>query len=142
MKMNFKIINGNWDDEIFELLSVTTDLKGVMWDEGTKEKVGGIIVLKKDCEIIEDETGEQLKKILENVDKFAEKQNQLKTQVGGNHYKKYAIQPTEYCQKNKLNHCESSIVKYATRWQDKGGLQDLEKIKHYVDLLIEIEGLR
>jgi hypothetical protein len=62
-------------------------------------------------------------------------------QVGGDHYRKLAIQPMEYIQKNRLNFCEGSIVKYATRWRDKGGLQDLLKIKHCVDLLIEIEGL-
>jgi hypothetical protein len=62
-------------------------------------------------------------------------------QVGGDHYRKLPIQPMEYIQKNKLNFCEGSIVKYATRWRDKGGLQDLLKIKHCVDLLIEIEGL-
>ena len=65
----------------------------------------------------------------------------LDKQVGGNHYKGFAIQPVEFCQKNKLNWCESNIIVYACRWRDKGGLEDLEKIRHYVDLLIEIEGL-
>lgn len=62
-------------------------------------------------------------------------------QVGGNHYKWFAIQPTEFCQRNRLPHIESSIVRYACRWREKGGIQDLRKIQHYVDLLIEIEGL-
>ena len=62
-------------------------------------------------------------------------------QVGGDHYKGFAIQPTEFCQKNRLDWCESNIVVYACRWRLKGGLEDLRKIKHYVDLLIEIEGL-
>ena len=68
-------------------------------------------------------------------------ENGLATQVGGNHYKKHAIQPIEYCQKNALNYCESNVVKYITRWRDKGGLEDLNKAKHYIDLLIELEGL-
>ena len=63
------------------------------------------------------------------------------TQVGGSHYKDMPIQPIDYIQKNKLNFCEGNVVKYITRWRDKGGLQDLNKVKHYVDLLIEIEGL-
>jgi hypothetical protein len=67
--------------------------------------------------------------------------NPLQEQIGGDHYKKYKIQPTEYCQLNRLPHIESCIVKYATRWRDKGGIEDLKKIKHYVDLLITIEGL-
>jgi len=65
----------------------------------------------------------------------------LDKQVGGAHYKKFPIQPTTFCQVNKLPWCESNIIKYACRWRAKGGLQDLEKIKHYVDLLIEIEGV-
>lgn len=63
----------------------------------------------------------------------------LDVQEGGGHYKGRAIQPIEYIAANHLNFCEGSIVKYITRWRDKGGEQDLLKIKHYVDLLIELE---
>jgi hypothetical protein len=65
----------------------------------------------------------------------------LNTQVGGDHYKELPIQPIEYCEKNELTACESAVVKYITRWREKGGKEDLEKIKHYVDLLIEINEL-
>lgn len=65
----------------------------------------------------------------------------LDKQSGGSHYKSRAIQPIQYIHANKLPFIEGSIVKYITRWKDKGGLQDLLKIKHYVDLLIELEGL-
>ena len=64
----------------------------------------------------------------------------LSTQVGGGHYKDRAIQPIEYIHANGLSFIEGSVVKYITRWRDKGGVADLEKIKHYVDLLIELEG--
>lgn len=63
------------------------------------------------------------------------------TQVGGEHYKKKAIQPLEYIHKNGLGFCEGNVVKYITRWRDKNGIEDLKKVKHYVDLLIELEGL-
>ena len=63
----------------------------------------------------------------------------LETQVGGNHYKSLAIQPVEYNQLNSLGYCEGSVVKYVTRWREKGGIQDLEKAKHFIDLLIDIE---
>lgn len=63
----------------------------------------------------------------------------LNTQVAGSHYKHRKIQPIEYCEANRLGACESAIVKYITRWREKGGMNDLEKIKHYVDLLIETE---
>jgi len=63
----------------------------------------------------------------------------LSTQVGGSHYCKLAIQPVEYIVKNNIPFIEGNIIKYATRWRDKGGVKDLEKIKHFVDLLIEFE---
>jgi hypothetical protein len=59
----------------------------------------------------------------------------LKKQVGGAHYTKYEIQPIEYCEANQLGACESAIVKYITRWKEKGGYQDLDKIIHYIQLL-------
>ena len=59
-------------------------------------------------------------------------------QVGGSHYMT-AIQPIEYILANDLDFCEGNIVKYATRWKNKGGVEDLRKIKHYCDFLIERE---
>ena len=63
----------------------------------------------------------------------------LDVQVGGDHYKKLQIQPVEYIHANRLPFIEGSIVKYITRWRDKGGVKDLEKVKHFVDLLLELE---
>lgn len=60
-------------------------------------------------------------------------------QVGGDHYTKLAIQPMQYSMANKLDACQHTIVKYVTRFRDKGGIQDLEKAKHVIDLLIEFE---
>lgn len=63
-------------------------------------------------------------------------------QVGGDHYKDFPIQPGEFCTKNKLGGFQSSIVARICRY-DKStgkGLEDLEKIKHEVDLIIEWEG--
>jgi len=66
-------------------------------------------------------------------------QDPLAVQVGGGHYKSKKIQPIEYIHANNLNYSEGAIVKYITRWRDKNGFEDLEKIKHYVDLLIAME---
>ena len=63
----------------------------------------------------------------------------LDVQVGGDHYKRFAIQPIEYTHKNNLNFIQGNIIKYATRYKFKGGIKDLEKVKHYADLLIELE---
>lgn len=64
------------------------------------------------------------------------------TQVGGSHYKNLAIQPTEYIELNGLTFLEGCIVKRITRWRNKDGIKDLEKIKHEVDMLIELEQKR
>ena len=65
--------------------------------------------------------------------------NALDVQVGGSHYKDCAIQPIEYIHANKLGFAEGNVVKYITRWKAKNGLKDLEKARHYIDLLIELE---
>jgi hypothetical protein len=60
-------------------------------------------------------------------------------QVAGNHYKDMPIQPVEYIHANALGYLEGNVVKYISRWRKKGGLADLQKAKHYVELLIELE---
>jgi len=49
------------------------------------------------------------------------------------------IQPTEYILANNLDWCEANIVKYISRWRDKGGVDDLRKVIHYAQILIEKE---
>lgn len=63
----------------------------------------------------------------------------LDTQIGGDHYKKLKIQPVEYMHANGIPFIEGCIIKYASRWRDKGGIADLEKIKHFAQLLIDLE---
>jgi len=53
------------------------------------------------------------------------------------HYSMGAIQPIEYILANDLDFCEGNIIKYITRWKFKDGIQDLEKAKHYIQLLID-----
>lgn len=62
--------------------------------------------------------------------------NPLDKQVGGDHYKKAAMQPIEYIQANGLTFCEGNAVKYITRHRMKGGKADLEKAIHYLQLEI------
>jgi hypothetical protein len=61
------------------------------------------------------------------------------TQVGGNHYKGFVIQPVEFIHKNKLGYIEGCVVKYICRWRDKNGIEDLDKVIHYIQLLKEYE---
>ena len=60
-------------------------------------------------------------------------------QYGGNHYKDMMIQPLEYALANNLGVCEHAVVKYISRWRAKGGVEDLRKARHYIEILIERE---
>ena len=60
-------------------------------------------------------------------------------QVSGNHYKTKTIQPWDYIAANELGYFEGNVVKYVSRWRDKGGIDDLRKAKHYLEKLIELE---
>ena len=76
------------------------------------------------------------------VKKYIEAMNHLSTspyqkQVGGKHYLKYKIQPSEFVVENKLLYPEGSVIKYILRHQDKGGKQDLEKAIHFIEMIIE-----
>lgn len=62
---------------------------------------------------------------------------QSKVQVGGEHYKKCSIQPWDFVIANDLDYFQGSIIKYVTRWKDKGWIQDLHKAKHFLDKYIE-----
>jgi hypothetical protein len=68
-----------------------------------------------------------------------EPKSALDVQIGGSHYKGMAIQPMEYSMKNGLDACQHTAIKYITRFREKGGIQDLEKAKHCIDLLIQFE---
>lgn len=61
----------------------------------------------------------------------------LDTQVGGGHYKTLKIQPVELIMSNHLGYCEGAVVKYLTRWRDKGGIEDVRKAAHFVQILME-----
>ena len=63
----------------------------------------------------------------------------LASQVDGNHYKSLAIQPIEYIHSNGIQFAEGCVIKYVSRWRTKGGIKDLEKAKHFIELLIELE---
>ena len=60
-------------------------------------------------------------------------------QVGGSHYKSRAIEPWDFAAANGLDYFQGSVVKYVVRYRDKNGLEDLEKAKHYIDKMIELE---
>lgn len=62
----------------------------------------------------------------------------LERQEGGDHYD-LPIQPLEYIHANQLGYIEGNIIKYATRHRKKNGVEDIKKIIHYCELLLELE---
>jgi len=58
-------------------------------------------------------------------------------QIGGDHYKKMKIQPSKFVIENKLLFAEGNVIKYICRHPYKDGKQDLEKAKHFIDMIIE-----
>lgn len=62
----------------------------------------------------------------------------LDKQIGGNHYKDFAIQPVEFIHKNGIGFLEGNAIKYICRWKRKGGKQDIEKAIHYLHMLMEL----
>lgn len=65
--------------------------------------------------------------------------NALTKQVGGGHYKEFGIQPVEYIHANNLSFLEGNVVKYITRHKSKNGIEDIKKVIHYCELIIELE---
>ena len=63
----------------------------------------------------------------------------LQQQVAGGHYKGLKIQPIEFIHANGIPFAEGCAIKYLVRWREKGGIKDLEKAKHFIELLIELE---
>jgi len=63
----------------------------------------------------------------------------LNQQIGGDHYKQFQIEPLEFLAKNRIPFCEGNIIKYVCRHRAKGGLEDLKKARHYLEVLIEAE---
>ena len=60
-----------------------------------------------------------------------------KKQIGGNHYSRFKVQPSKFINDNNLQFAEGNAIKYICRHAYKGGKQDLEKAKHYIDMIIE-----
>lgn len=73
------------------------------------------------------------------VEKGTDKKKPSDIQIGGLHYKDMPIQPTYFTYVNRLDGLQHSVIKYICRYKSKGGLEDLKKARHYIDLLIEYE---
>lgn len=63
----------------------------------------------------------------------------LDIQEGGTHYKKMAIQPIEFIHKNNIPFIEANCIKYLCRHRDKNKAEDIRKVIHYCQLILELE---
>ena len=61
----------------------------------------------------------------------------LKKQIGGSHYQSFVIQPAEFINKNRLLFAEANAIKYICRHSKKGGIQDIDKAIHYLEMILE-----
>ncbi len=64
-------------------------------------------------------------------------------QIGGDHYVTKSVQPWDAMKAWMSNEefagfLRGNVIKYIARYKDKGGVADLEKARHYLDKLIEI----
>lgn len=60
-------------------------------------------------------------------------------QVGGTHYKTGGEEHWDRVHRLGLDYFQGQITKYVERWRSKGGIQDLEKARHFLDKYIELE---
>jgi len=63
----------------------------------------------------------------------------LDKQVSGSHYKELVIQPIQFIHANNIPFMEANVIKYVCRHKTKNGLADLQKAKHYIELLMELQ---
>lgn len=64
-------------------------------------------------------------------------------QVGGTHYTSKKVQPWEAMEawmtpEQFAGFLRGNAIKYLARCDDKGGVEDLKKARHYLDKLIEV----
>lgn len=64
-------------------------------------------------------------------------------QVAGAHYTSKMIQPWEFMEaimseEQFEGYIRGNIIKYISRYPDKGGKIDVEKARHYIDKLLEL----
>ena len=60
-----------------------------------------------------------------------------KKQIAGSHYINFKIQPSKFVNDNKLLFAEGNAIKYICRHSYKGGVEDIDKAIHYLEMVKE-----
>lgn len=55
-------------------------------------------------------------------------------QVAGDHYLGMGIQPIAFAMENRWDACAFSALKYISRHRRKGGVEDLKKARHFIEM--------
>ena len=106
-------------------------IKDIIVDESEKKRID-LMYAKLD-----EQEQERIQSLYDQA-RLAQKPRANEQQVGGAHYADKEIQPWDYIIANDLGYLEGNVVKYVSRWKDKGGIEDLKKAQHYLQKLIEV----
>jgi len=92
--------------------------------------LGGLLATLNPCENWEP---------VNDLPNMTKPQQAIATQVGGDHYKDFAIQPCEFLRANNVPHAEGEVIYKVLRHRQKNGREDLEKAIHAIQLIIDID---
>ena len=132
---NYQLVNHRFSEDDIEIPCGMN----FAWKDGDSIWFTALVMGYRDAETIWERSGkESLNDKIATAEVARQKStSQWDLQVGGNHYKSMKIQPAKFALENKLDYCQANAIKYICRHASKNGKQDLEKAKHYIDLLIE-----
>lgn len=130
------IFDGCWRDvkRGWKFKDVINGVAGeLLWQRETlNDKVASAEVARQEEKTALDELME-----LRYSDEEIKNRSAWDKQVGGLHYKDFAIQPMHFALANQLDYAQSNVIKYVTRHAQKNGKQDLLKAIHNIELMIE-----
>jgi len=84
----------------------------------------------------------ELLEALERLNSKEWNQEEYPDEICPSHYN-HTIQPWEYMESvmtedGFVGYLQGNVIKYISRFQDKGGREDLSKAKHYIDKLLSV----
>ena len=63
------------------------------------------------------------------------KEDPFEKQVGGDHYKNYAIEPFKFLAANNTPHAEGEVIYRVLRHREKNGAEDIDKAIHTLEMI-------
>ena len=132
-----KPATGGLDDVTAKCWDCTSFKTLVHWEPRVTERRITVTPRPKELQVAMDKPSEPKLTLEEYVKTLSD--NPMDTQVDGDHYKKLKIQPMEYSMANGLDACQHTVVKYVTRFRDKGGEKDIDKAIHALQMLRKFE---